>query len=356
MTPTAAGMTLHAYIPSPSQGVWHVGPIPLRAYAFCIIIGIIVAVWVLDRRWRARGGHSDTVNQVATWAVPFGLVGGRLYHLATDPELYFVHGRNWVRAFYVWDGGLGIWGAIALGAVGAYIGCRRAKASFPALADCLAPGLAFAQAIGRWGNYFNQELFGKPTTMPWGLRIDASHAANANLPAGIYHPTFLYESLWDVGTGLIVLWAYRRFRMGHGRAFLLYVMLYVAGRSWIEYLRVDHANHILGLRLNDWTCMLVFAFALITFMVSLYRAPGRETVIEFGRAPAAGASASAEDGRDDASDAASPTAPVAEAVSPATLDSDPVSPATLDSDADVATTAAGRPPPPAEHSPPEGTP
>jgi prolipoprotein diacylglyceryl transferase len=199
----------------------------------------------------------------------------------TDPELYFEHGNDWVHVFYVWNGGLGIWGAIALGALGAYIGCRRAGASFPAFADAAAPGIVLAQGIGRWGNYFNQELFGKPTTMPWGLRIDASHAANTNLPAGIYQPTFLYESIWDVGTALLVIWADRRFKMGHGRAFLLYVMTYVAGRSWIEYLRVDHANHILGLRLNDWTSIFVFLFALITFIVSAKRRPGREAVVEF---------------------------------------------------------------------------
>jgi prolipoprotein diacylglyceryl transferase len=275
MTPS-----LHAYIPSPSQGVWHLGPIPLRAYAFFIIVGVFVAIAMADRRWRARGGRSSTVSQIATWAVPFGLVGGRVYHVITDPELYFKHGNDWVHIFYVWNGGLGIWGAIALGAVGAYIGCRRAGARFPAFADAAAPGIVLAQGIGRLGNYFNQELFGKPTTMPWGLRIDANHAANASLPAGVYQPTFLYELLWDVGTAGLVLWADRRFKMGHGRAFLLYVMTYVAGRSWIEYLRVDHANHILGLRLNDWTSILVFTFALVTFLVSAKRSPGRETVVE----------------------------------------------------------------------------
>jgi len=275
-------MTLHAYIPSPSQGVWHLGPFPLRAYALCIIAGIIVAVAVADRRWRARGGQSATVNQIATWAVPFGLLGGRVYHVMTDPELYFEHGNDWVHIFYVWNGGLGIWGAVALGALGAYIGCKRAKASFPAFADAMAPGLVLAQAVGRWGNYFNQELYGKATTMPWGLKIDAAHAPAGVTTAGVYQPTFLYESIWDVGTAILVLWADRRFKMGHGRAFLLYVMAYVAGRSWIEYLRVDHANHILGLRLNDWTCIVVFAFALITFFVSAHRSPGRETVIEFG--------------------------------------------------------------------------
>jgi prolipoprotein diacylglyceryl transferase len=305
MTPS-----LHAYIPSPSQGVWHLGPIPLRAYAFFIIIGVFVAIAMADRRWRERGGHSATVNQIATWAVPFGLVGGRVYHVITDPELYFKHGNDWVHVFYVWNGGLGIWGAIALGAVGAYIGCRRAGARFPAFADAAAPGIVLAQGIGRLGNYFNQELFGKPTTMPWGLRIDADHAANANLPAGIYQPTFLYELLWDVGTAGVVLWADRRFKMGHGRAFLLYVMTYVAGRSWIEYLRVDHANHILGLRLNDWTSIGVFTFALVTFLVSAKLSPGREAVVELrairpddaAQVPAEGASSASASNAGDADD------------------------------------------------------
>jgi prolipoprotein diacylglyceryl transferase len=284
-------MRPYAYIPSPSQGVWHLGPLPIRAYALCIIAGVFVAIALADRRWRERGGRSSTVNQIATWAVPFGLVGGRVYHVITDPELYFEHGNDWVHVFYVWNGGLGIWGAIALGAVGAWIGCRRAHASFPAFADAAAPGIVLAQALGRWGNYFNQELYGKSTTMPWGLRIDANHSVNG--VAGIYQPTFLYESIWDVGTAVVVLWADRRFKLGHGRAFMIYVMTYVAGRAWIEYLRVDHANHILGLRLNEWTSIVVFVAALVTFVVSARRRPGRETVIEF--APTAAGEAAIDD-------------------------------------------------------------
>jgi prolipoprotein diacylglyceryl transferase len=289
-----------AYIPSPAHGVWHLGPFPIRAYALCIIAGVIVAIVLADYRWRARGGSTATVNQIATWAVPFGLVGGRLYHLITDPELYFSK-NSWhpIGALEVWNGGLGIWGAIALGAVGAWIGCRRAGASFPAFADAAAPGIVLAQAIGRWGNYFNQELFGKATTMPWGLKIDAAHAAESNVPAGTYQPTFLYESIWDIGTALVVIWADRRFRLGHGRAFWLYVMTYVAGRSWIEYLRVDHANHFFGLRLNDWTSILVFAIAAVAFVVSLRRTPGRETVVENvrpNRGAGGGVAASPDDG------------------------------------------------------------
>lgn len=268
-----------AYLPSPSQGVWHLGPFPVRAYALCIIAGIIAAVWLGDRRWVARGGQPGTVGDIAVWAVPFGLVGGRLYHVVTDPELYFGAGKNPVAALYIWRGGLGIWGAIALGALGAYIGCRRRGIKFRAFADALAPGIVLAQAIGRWGNWFNQELYGKPTTLPWALKIDPAHRGDYQQYA-TFHPTFLYESLWDLGVAGLVIWADRRFRLGYGRAFALYVMAYTAGRSWIEYLRVDPANHIFGVRLNVWTSIVVFAAAAAYFVVSAKRHPGRETDVE----------------------------------------------------------------------------
>ncbi|MGW3292263.1 prolipoprotein diacylglyceryl transferase family protein, partial [Streptomyces sp. NPDC001002] len=193
-----------AYIPSPSRGVLHLGPIPLRGYAFCIIIGVFVAVWLGNKRWIARGGRAGTVADIAVWAVPFGLVGGRLYHVITDYELYFSEGRDWVDAFKVWEGGLGIWGAIALGAVGAWIGCRRRGIPLPAWADALAPGIALAQAIGRWGNWFNQELYGKATDLPWAVKITSS--TDGRVP-GTYQPTFLYESLWCVGVAFLVIWA-----------------------------------------------------------------------------------------------------------------------------------------------------
>ncbi|WP_217571214.1 prolipoprotein diacylglyceryl transferase [Streptomyces sp. GbtcB7] len=266
-----------AYIPSPSHGVVHLGPIPLRGYAFCIIIGVFVAVWLGNKRWIARGGRPGTVADIAVWAVPFGLVGGRLYHVITDYELYFSDGRDWVDAFKVWQGGLGIWGAIALGAVGAWIGCRRRGIPLPAWADALAPGIVFAQAIGRWGNWFNQELYGKATDVPWALHITSS--TDGRVP-GYYHPTFLYESLWCVGVGFLVIWADRRFTLGHGRAFALYVAAYCVGRGWIEYMRVDDAHHILGLRLNDWTAMVVFLLAVTYFVVSARLRPGREEVVE----------------------------------------------------------------------------
>lgn len=269
-----------AYIPSPSSSELMLGPVPLRGYAICIIIGVFVAVWLGGRRWVARGGQVGTVADIAVWAVPFGLVGGRLYHVITDYQLYFGEGRNWVDAFRVWDGGLGIWGAIALGAVGAWIGCRRRGIALPAYADAVAPGVAFAQAIGRWGNWFNQELYGRPTDVPWALEIDPLHRPLATPEAATYHPTFLYESLWCVGVGLLVMWAGRRFALGHGRSFGLYVAAYTAGRFWIEYMRVDEAHRIFGLRLNNWTALIVFLIAVAAVVVSARLRPGREESVE----------------------------------------------------------------------------
>lgn len=236
---------------------------------------------------------------IAVWAVPFGLVGGRLYHVITDYELYFSEGRDWVDAFKIWQGGLGIWGAIALGALGAWIGCRRRGIPLPAWADAVAPGIAFAQACGRWGNWFNQELYGRATDLPWALHITSS--TDGRVP-GYYHPTFLYESLWCVGVGFLVIWADRRFKLGHGRAFALYVAAYCVGRGWIEYMRVDDAHHILGLRLNDWTAMVVFLLAVVYIVISSRLRPGREEIVEpraDEEAPAADdETASAEDAAD----------------------------------------------------------
>lgn len=157
---------MRSSIPSPSQGVWHLGPFPVRAYAMAILLGVVVAVVVTRRRLVARGGRAEQVDAIASWAVPFGLVGGRLHHVLTDPELYFGAGRHPIRALYVWQGGLGIWGAVALGAVGAWIGCRRHGVRLLTFADTAAPGIVLAQALGRFGNYFNQELYGRPSGTP----------------------------------------------------------------------------------------------------------------------------------------------------------------------------------------------
>jgi len=270
---------LLASIPSPPRGVWYLGPFPLRAYALAILAGIVVAVLITQRRWVARGGEKDTVLEIVFWAVPFGIVGGRIYHVISSPDAYFGPGGHPWRALMIWEGGLGIWGAIALGAVGAWIGCRRQGVLLPPFADALAPALLVAQAIGRLGNWFNQELFGGPTTLPWGLQIDDAH-----LPAGfasgtLFHPTFLYELVWNLAMAAVLMYLDRRFSLGHGRVFLLYVVLYCTGRLWVEMLRIDTAHHILGLRLNVWTALLVGLGALVAFVLVGRRHPGRETTV-----------------------------------------------------------------------------
>ncbi len=289
-----------ASIPSPPRGVWNLGPIPLRAYAGFIILGIIVGVVWGGRRYVARGGAKGRVADLAVWAVPFGLVGGRLYHVLTDHALYFGAGKNPWQAFAIWDGGLGIPGAVALGSLGIWLGCRHYKIPMPPVADALAPGLVVAQAIGRMGNYFNQELFGAQTTLPWGLAVylrtpggvagtfqDCVNAGKApefpteyikavpTVLCGTYHPTFLYELIWDLLVAALIVWADKRFKLGGGRVFALYVAGYTAGRAWIEALRIDPARtHIFGLRVNIVVAIALFVLAVI-FLV-LRRRKGRE--------------------------------------------------------------------------------
>ena len=267
------------FIPSPSQGVWHLGPFPVRAYAICILIGIGVAIWMGERRWRARGGPEGTVAEVAVWAVPFGVVGGRLYHVISSPDAYFGQGGDLVRALEIWKGGLGIWGAVALGAVGAWIGCWRQGVKLSSFADAVVPGILVAQAIGRLGNYFNQELFGGPTTLPWGLEIAPAFRPLGYENVATFHPTFLYEMLWNLAAAGLLLWLDRRFRLGHGRVLWAYLVLYTLGRGWIEAVRIDPAEHVLGLRLNIWTSLLVGLLGVVGFVVSARRHPGRETSV-----------------------------------------------------------------------------
>ncbi len=287
--------TLLAYLPSPPQGVWHLGPLPIRAYALCIIIGIIVAVWWGDRRWRARGGQPGDVLDVALWAVPFGLIGGRIYHVATDWYRYFGdNGKGLSGAIAIWDGGLGIWGAVLFGALGAWIGCRFKGIKLPSFGDAIAPAILLAQAIGRLGNYFNQELFGGPTTLPWGLeiyqRVDADgyvgctslandqcylmEGTSNGVVLGVVHPTFLYELLWNVLVVILLVIVDRQFRIGHGRLFALYVAGYSVGRFGVELLRTDPATHVLGLRINLFTAAVVFLCAALYFVMA---PKGRET-------------------------------------------------------------------------------
>ncbi|MGL5824063.1 MAG: prolipoprotein diacylglyceryl transferase [Nocardioides sp.] len=278
---TAISFGLPLTIPSPAQGVWHLGPVPIRGYALCIIAGVIFAIWLGERRWVARGGSPGEVSDIAIWAVPFGLVGGRLYHVITDYRLYFGEGRDPITALYVWRGGLGIWGAIALGALGVAIAVRRRGIRLLPMLDALAPGVLVAQAIGRWGNWVNQELFGRPTDLPWGLRIDPDRRPFGFEDFATFHPTFLYEFLWNLAAFAVVMWADRRFRLGHGRVLALYVISYTLGRGWIEYLRIDDVqmNDVLGLRLNVWTSIVLFAVAVAAFVWSGRHHPGRESSV-----------------------------------------------------------------------------
>ncbi|WP_082976575.1 prolipoprotein diacylglyceryl transferase [Nocardia sp. 852002-20019_SCH5090214] len=276
-----------AYIPSPPRGVWDVGPFPLRAYAICIIIGIIVAIWWGERRWRERGGEQGKVLDVAMFAVPFGLVGGRLYHVATDWEKYFGAGGHPINALKIWEGGLGIWGAVLLGGVGAWIGCRVYRIPLPAFGDAIAPAILLAQAIGRLGNYFNQELYGRKTDLPWGLeiylrfdsdgRLDMMNGVSTGVVEKIVQPTFLYELIWNLLGVLVLVMVDKRWRIGHGRLFALYVAIYTFGRFWVELLRDDEATHIFGIRVNSYTSAIVFLCALAYFALAT---KGRETAAQ----------------------------------------------------------------------------
>lgn len=268
-----------ASIPSPSNGVWSLGPIPLRAYALIILLGIGVAIYLGNKRWIERGGLKDQVLDVAMWAVPFGVIGGRIYHVLTDWSTYFSeNGRGFLAALKIWEGGLGIWGAIALGGVGVYIAAKSMQLAFLPLADALAPGIVLAQAIGRFGNYFNQELFGRPTTLPWGLEIDAIHRPVGYEEFATFHPTFLYESIACVAIAAIIIWADKKFTLGYGRVFALYVALYCAARGVIETVRIDEATRLLGIRLNVFTALIIGLGALTYFVLSAERYPGREVV------------------------------------------------------------------------------
>lgn len=291
-----------ASIPSPDWSGFDIplpwGSLRIHAYALCILAGIIVGLWLTSVRWARRGAPEGSVWDIAIWAIPFGIIGGRLYHVVSSPDAYFGPGFDGTGDLslipQIQRGGLGIWGAVLLGAVGAWIGCRRAGVKLSAFADAAAPGLLLAQAIGRWGNYFNQELFGSPTTLPWGLQIDAS---NPNFPPGmpaetLFHPTFLYESLWNLVGVAILLVLDRRFNFRRGRLFWLYALYYTLGRVWIEAMRIDDAEQInlfgITTRLNVWTSIFVLLVALAAFIVLGLRKPAdADTPFLPGREPVA---------------------------------------------------------------------
>ena len=290
MSAISVTVAMPAGIPSPSSGVWYIGPIPVRAYALCILTGVFVAVWWSDRRYRARGGRPEVVLDVAIVAVPAGIVGARLYHVLSSPDDYFGPNGDLSRIPQTWLGGLGIWGGIAGGVLAGVLLLRHRGLRIAPLADAVAPALLVAQAIGRLGNWFNQELYGAPTTLPWGLQIDDAHlpAGSAYPPGTLFHPTFLYEALWNLVGAALLVWIGRRMRarsgVTGGRLLWAYLMIYTAGRVWIEMLRIDEAETVLGLRLNVWTSIVIFLVGAIGLALVSRRTlsdaierPGRET-------------------------------------------------------------------------------
>ncbi|APT07804.1 prolipoprotein diacylglyceryl transferase [Corynebacterium glutamicum] len=277
-------VTTLATIPSPPQGVWYLGPIPIRAYAMCIIAGIIVAIWLTRKRYAARGGNPEIVLDAAIVAVPAGIIGGRIYHVITDNQKYFCDTCNPVDAFKITNGGLGIWGAVILGGLAVAVFFRYKKLPLAPFADAVAPAVILAQGIGRLGNWFNQELYGAETTVPWALEIyyrvdeNGKFAPVTGTSTGevmaTVHPTFLYELLWNLLIFALLMWADKRFKLGHGRVFALYVAGYTLGRFWIEQMRVDEATLIGGIRINTIVSAVVFAGAIIVFFLLK---KGRET-------------------------------------------------------------------------------
>lgn len=277
-----------ASIPSPEISFIELGPFRVHFYALFILTGIVLALVLTESRLKARGAQPGIALDVSLWAIPFGILGGRLFHVITHPNDYFFPGADLLAIFRIWEGGLAIYGALILGALGAYIGARASGIRFWSYLDAVAPGVLLAQAVGRWGNYFNNELFGVPTTLPWGLEIPSSNPAYpAGLPEGVlFHPTFLYESIWSLLGVALLLAADRRFNLRHGKMLGLYLVYYSIGRIWVEAIRIDPSEIIFGLRLNIWSAVFGIAIGIAIMYIQSRRHPGLETSIYLpGRAP-----------------------------------------------------------------------
>lgn len=271
-------MTL-AYIPSPTISQFSIGPVTIHIYALCILMGIVLAVWITTTRWKKLGGNFDQVLDITLVSVPAGIIGARLYHIITTPERFFGPDGDWAEMFRIWNGGLGIWGGVLFGALAAWAWCRHKHYPMALLADAIAPGLLGAQAVGRLGNWFNQELYGAPTTLPWGLKLNMEGTAighseqcydGATCPSGtLFHPTFLYEMIWNlIGTAIIVYIGSKAMKkLKAGSLFAVYIMWYTLGRTWIESLRIDYAHEFLGVRINVWVSMAVFVLGAVSFIV-----------------------------------------------------------------------------------------
>jgi prolipoprotein diacylglyceryl transferase len=283
-------MNLFSSIPSPTVSSFTLGPVTVHYYALFILSGIIVATIITAGRMKARGMEAGAAIDIAIWAVPFGIIGGRLFHVFTHANDYFGEGKDWLSMFKLWEGGLAIYGALIFGMLGAYIGSQvdikigkrviipSAGIRFLSFADALVPGLLAAQALGRWGNYFNVELFGEPTDLPWGLEVPAFKSDwIVGLPPGtLFHPTFLYESLWSLIGVAVLLLLEQRLNLRWGRMFGLYLIWYSTGRFFIEGMRLDPSDVILGLRTNQWSAILGFLVGLGIIVYQNSRHSGQE--------------------------------------------------------------------------------
>jgi prolipoprotein diacylglyceryl transferase len=281
-------MNIFSSIPSPDISSFELGPVRVHFYALFILAGIALAIWIGSRRFRQRGGEPGMILDITLWAVPFGIVGGRIFHVITHWDYYFHPGADISKVFAIWEGGLAIFGALVLGSLGAYIGARTAGIKFLAFADAIAPGVLVAQAIGRIGNYFNNELFGLPTTLPWGLEISTSNDAYPQgLPAGVlFHPTFLYELIWNLIGFAALIWLDRKLKLRWGQMFAAYLITYSIGRAFIESIRIDPSEYYFGLRTNVWSAIFGIAVGIALFVWSRRRNPGPENSVYLaGREP-----------------------------------------------------------------------
>nr|WP_241979485.1 prolipoprotein diacylglyceryl transferase [Cryobacterium suzukii] len=274
---------LSASIPSPEWSFFDLhffdlATFRIHAYALCILAGIILATIITSRRLTKRGAEPGVVLDIILWAVPLGIVGARIYHVLTHPGDYFFEGADLLRTLYIWEGGNAIFGSLIGGAVGAYIGCRMAGIRFWTFADAVAPALLVAQATGRLGNWFNQELFGLPTTLPWGLEIEPTNPAfPVGLPADtLFHPTFLYEIIWNLLGVAVILYLERKFRLRFGQTLGAYLIWYGLGRSFFESIRIDPSEIYFGIRTNVWAALASIALGLIIILVQRQRHPGLE--------------------------------------------------------------------------------
>ena len=271
-------MHLITSIPSPSIQYFDLGPLRIHIYALCILLGIALATWITDARLSKRGAERGVVLDIILWAVPLGIIGARFYHVFTHPADYFYEGADLMKVFYIWEGGNAIFGSLLGGAVGAWIGCKQTGIRFWSFADALAPAMLIAQATGRLGNYFNHELFGQPTTLPWGLEIESTNPAfPAGLPEGtLFHPMFLYEILWNLLGAFVIIVLERKLYLRWGKAFGVYLIWYGIGRSVFETYRLDSSETFLSIRTNVWAALLAIVVGVLIILIQNRRHPGKE--------------------------------------------------------------------------------